>query len=383
MAVDRPRGAGATTRDTVLFVSIAAGLGGSTRSLATVLSLLHPNLRRALATPATGKFPALVKERGLAEEHVPIPKPSGRRSRRLSRPLAAMRIARWARRHRGRLLAIHANGLQEVSLVVPAALVTRAPLVMWIHDFEVYPWTRRLGPLIRRLLRGRDVRWAAVSTTARDVVVESGLAGRDEVEIVTNPIDPADVVGSGAGRPGNAVGFIGSADRRKGFHLLPGVDEELSELPVRWEVFASPGQDQEATWARLRSLPESRISLHGKVEDIRPAYARCDVVFVPSLKESFCRVAAEAMLNGIPLVASDIGPLRELVGDEEAGLLFPPEDVRAAADALRRLLSDPTLRGALGDRGRERARAFEPERVVERLEGLYGGLTSTGSRGRA
>jgi phosphatidylinositol alpha-mannosyltransferase len=366
----------------VAFVSIAAGLGGSTRSLATVLSGLDPGVRRVLVTPASGKFPDFVRERSLAEERVAIPKPASRTARRLSRPLAAVRIARWARRNRGRLAAIHANGLQEVSLVVPAALVSRVPLVMWIHDFESYPWTRRLGPVWRRLLRGRPVRWAAVSETARGVVVESGLATRDEIELVTNPIDPTDVRAGTRDATGSSVGFIGSAERRKGFHLLPDVDRSLGDVPIRWEIFASPGPDESATWERLKSLPTDRVSLNGKVADIRPAYARCDVVFCPSIKESFCRVAAEAMLNGIPVVASDIPPLRELLGDDEAGLLFPPGDVEAAAASLRRLIGDPALRSTLGERGRARARAFEPATVVERLQSLYGADRPRVSGGR-
>lgn len=367
---------------TVLFVSIAAGLGGSTRSLATVMARLGPGVARVLAVPKEGKFPTLVREKGLAEGTIAIARPNDRRMRRLSRPATAFRIMRWARRHRREILAIHVNGLQEVSLAVPAALISRAPLVMWIHDFEVYPWTRRLGPIWRRLLRGHPVRWTAVSGTARRMIVESGLATAGEVVIVTNPIDPADVRAEWreASDP-PAVGFIASADRRKGFHLLPEVDRELAEVRLRWRLFTGlPRGDLDPTWERLRALPESRISFSEKLRDVRDAYARCDVVFCPSLSESFCRVAAEAMLNGIPVVASDIEPLRELLGDDEAGLLFPPGDAVAAAAALRRVVENDVLRTQLGAAGRERARAFEPGRVVDRLSSLYG-LTDHGSQG--
>jgi phosphatidylinositol alpha-mannosyltransferase len=246
---------------------------------------------------------------------------------------------------------------------------------MWIHDFEVYPWTRRLGPIWRRLLRGRPVRWAAVSETARRMVVESGLAAVDDVEIVTNPIDPADVLASehvAADR--FVIGFVGSAERRKGFHLLPEVDGRLADLPVRWMLITSPADnDLDAVWERLRALPPERIAFPGKTSDIRTAYANFDVVFCPSLKESFCRVAAEAMMNGLPVVASDLEPLRALLGGPEpAGLLVPPDDAEAAASAIRRLVEDSALRGALADHGRERARSFEPAEVVHRLASMYG-----------
>ena len=75
-------------------------------------------------------------------------------------------------------------------------------------------------------------------------------------------------------------------------------------------------------------------------------YARCDVVVCPSVLDSFCRVAAEAMLNGIPVAGSDLPPIRALLGDDEAGLLFPVGDTEAAAEAIARLVGDERLRVA-------------------------------------
>lgn len=360
-------------RRAVVFVTIAGGLGGSTRSLATLMRGIGDGATRVLAAPTSGKLADLVREEGLAEATIPIPKPASRRLRRLSRPVAAYRIARWAFAHRRETLAIHANGLQEVSLVVPAALVSRVPLVMWIHDFEVYPWSRRLGPVWRRLLARRSVRWTAVSGLARRMIVEAGLADAEQVEVVANPIDPRDV--RAVDRSSSAVpvvGFVAAADRRKGFHLLPDVDRALGDISLRWLLFTSPSGDGDPTWEHLRALPKERVGFPGKVLDVREAYGACDIVFCPSYAESFCRVAAEAMLNGIPVVASDIEPLRELIGDDEAGLLFPVGDVEAAGAAIRRLVADPALRDRLGERGRERASTFEPSSVIARFVGMYG-----------
>jgi glycosyltransferase involved in cell wall biosynthesis len=136
----------------------------------------------------------------------------------------------------------------------------------------------------------------------------------------------------------------------------------------------------DAAWSRAdRDESESRFGdyvlemdvVGERLYDVREAYARCDIVFVPSRRESFCRVAAEAMLNGIPVVASDLQPLQELLGDDEAGLLVPIDDRDAAVAALRRLASDEDLRRRLGAEGRRRAAAFSPEAVARAMRALY------------
>lgn len=77
-------------------------------------------------------------------------------------------------------------------------------------------------------------------------------------------------------------------------------------------------------------------------------------------------------MNGLPVAGSDIPPLRALLGEDEAGLIFPSEDVAAAAAAIRRLVEDDALRRKLGDEGRERARSLAPDAIAAQLMTLYG-----------
>jgi glycosyltransferase involved in cell wall biosynthesis len=138
-------------------------------------------------------------------------------------------------------------------------------------------------------------------------------------------------------------------------------------------VFSHPTDDDLAgTWDQLRTLEAAgRLAVRGKVTDVRTAYAECDVVVCPSVRDSFCRVAAEAMLNGLPVVGSDLPPIRDLLGDDEAGVLVPPEAPEAAAKAVVRLAEDPGLRARMGAAGRERAAAFAPAGVCDALAALY------------
>ncbi|MET0578397.1 MAG: glycosyltransferase family 4 protein, partial [Ilumatobacteraceae bacterium] len=359
-----------------MFVSVPTGIGGSTRSLATVLRHLDGTVR-ILAGPSTGRFVGLVRDDEALDVHLPIV--SSRRPRPPRRLWTALRLAAFATRHRRHLTAIHANGLKELSLSLPAAVLSRVRLVVWIHNFALPPSVLRFGWLWRLVLPRADVRWAAVSPLARDLAVDAGLTTEAQVEIVPNPIDPADVVAvqrpdrSSADRV--AVAYLGAPRHYKGFELLPTIIDALGVRDdVEWLVFSQATDDDLAsTWRRLSALAVAgRVSLEGKHPDVREVYARCDVVVCPSLLESFCRVAAEAMLNGIPVVGSDLAPIEALLGSDAAGLLFPAGDVAAAAAAIARLVDDPALRSRLGEAGRQRAAAFDPLSVTRRLADLYG-----------
>jgi glycosyltransferase involved in cell wall biosynthesis len=358
----------------VLFVALAVGLGGSTRSLLTVLARLESHVHRVFVGPATGKVPSLIRDRHLAEAHVTLWRPRRRAMHRFSRPVAAARLAVWLWRNRRQIAAIHANGPEELNIVLPGASLTRVPVVVWSHARDVSPWMRRLAPLWRGLMRRRPVRWSAVSPTARDVLVRGGLTRREEVAIIPNPIDPMDVQATSRHISERVViGYLGSDARYKGFQFLPDVVDRLRDLPVRWAVFSEPrSKDNAATWERLRAMSPELLWLAGKHADVRSAYAQCDIVFCPSLEESFCRVAAEAMLNSIPVVASDLEPVRNLLGDGAAGLVFPPGDTVRAAECLRELIGDARRRRSLGSLGLARARSFAPDAVVGQLRDLYG-----------
>ena len=369
---------------TVLFVSSPVGVGGSTRSMANVLTYMGDHAHRVLAGPPDGRFHDLVGTLGAAEVYLPIV--NSERPRPPRRAWSALQLAVFAVRNRKVLRAMHANGLKEMSLSLVAATLSRVPLVVWIHEFDLPPSVLRFGWLWRILLRRIDVQFAGVSPLASDLVVRAGLVEPDRVHVVPNPIDPADVLAPprdadaddsddpDAGDDRVRVAFLGTPLAYKGFQYLPEMIRlTTAAAPVRWLLFSRQTEDTlHDVWDDLRAMTATHpVSIEGKFTDVGVAYARCDVVVVPSQLESFGRVAAEAMLNGIPVVASDLEPIRALLGDEEAGILYPVGDVEAAAKAIVRLATDPGLRSEMGAEGRRRAEAFSPAVVGARFRELY------------
>ena len=362
----------ATRRDTVLFVAVPAPLGGSNRALAALLEAVDKRVRRVLASPDEGDFLQFVKDKAIVEEHLPLP--HGSRWRRVA---AAARIARWVFRNRRRMLAIHANASRGLNLSLAAGFLTGVPITVWVHDPVASPMGKRLGPLLRLFLR--RVQWFAVSDTARRVVVGNGLCRAEEVEIVPNPVDPATVLGHGRRAPSDhvVIGYLGAGRDRKGFDLLPDIIEALTDLPVEWRLFTKRVDSPYATplWHRLDAMTSARIENPGPDSDVRRIYDQCDIVLVPSRAESFSLVTAEAMLNGIAVVGSDLDPLRDLLSSDTsdgAGALFTTGDAGSAAAAIRKLVENPDLRLRMGDEGRRRAVVFRSDRVAARLLESYG-----------
>lgn len=121
--------------------------------------------------------------------------------------------------------------------------------------------------------------------------------------------------------------------------------------------------------------PSGSVRFEGSVEDVWPYLAEAHVMALPSFTETAGIAAMEAMAAGLPVVASDVGGLPELVKLERTGLLVPPRDSRALAAALIRVLSHPEIAKAWGEAGRGVAQGFSSGRMVDAYYGLYDGLT--------
>jgi glycosyltransferase involved in cell wall biosynthesis len=358
---------------TVLFVVTPAQMGGSNRSMVTLLQTLEGRVNRVLASPTFGSFREVAEADRLADEFLDLPRKPGSPFDRLLRVAAGAKIAWWVFRRRRVLTAIHANALTGLNMAVFGAIIHRGSTVVWIHDPVSSKWGGRLGPIVRRLIPALKI--AAVSRVAEAVAVENGLCEAGASHLVPNPIDSKDVVAPRAERSDDrlTIGVLGGATHRKGFDLIPDTIEHLGSNGVRWSLFVSsavsPGMED--TWERIGRFGGNRVEVHDKVFDVATVYQQMDIVFCPSRNESFCRVAAEAMINGIPVVGSDIEPLRNLIGNDEAGFVFANQDPKLAADALQRLVEDPELRSRMGRSGRRRSEAFRPETIAAQLLDLY------------
>jgi glycosyltransferase involved in cell wall biosynthesis len=109
----------------------------------------------------------------------------------------------------------------------------------------------------------------------------------------------------------------------------------------------------------------------GRRKDISRILSGVDLFVLPSLLEGQPLALLEAMASGLPCVATSASGLDEFVAHEEDGLLVPPMDSQALADAVHRLLLDAELAGRLGNAAQKRARTFDVPSMLETLERVY------------
>jgi glycosyltransferase involved in cell wall biosynthesis len=110
-------------------------------------------------------------------------------------------------------------------------------------------------------------------------------------------------------------------------------------------------------------------------EEMIGLYAEADVFVLPTLREGFPMVVLEAMAARLPVVATPIGAIPDVVRDGQEGIIVPPANAEALAAALGRLLDDPALRRRMGERGRRRVEdVYSRDVVMAQLETIYRGL---------
>jgi glycosyltransferase involved in cell wall biosynthesis len=222
------------------------------------------------------------------------------------------------------------------------------------------------------LNRGID-RWVAVSPAVARPVVEHARHARD-VRVVPVFLAP-ETARAAAGRPrpsflpaqGGFLLFAGVLGPHKGVDVLLDAYRRLREPPPL-VLLGPPHRDMP------REVPPGvTVALDVPHADVMAAWRECILGVVPSVwPEPFGTVALEAMSCGRPLVASAVGGLADVVVDGETGLLVPPGDPAALAEAIAALLADPDRRARLGAAGRRRCETvFAASTVVPELEAIY------------
>jgi glycosyltransferase involved in cell wall biosynthesis len=266
---------------------------------------------------------------------------------------------------------IHAHGVKAALLTLLAFSGGRPPVVVTYHN----RWLG--GPLtgLLRLLAPRAQASIAVSRAVQESLENHAIRARN-LRVIHNGVDPdlfRPIERASEGRPFTAL-FLGRLTEEKGISLLletAGALEGGGRRDLRFLVAGDgPLRPQvEAESRRAGSL----VEYLGPQSDVLPVYAQADAVIMPSLSEGLPMTALEAMSCGLPLIASDVGGLPEVVEPDETGLLLPTRDPQIWARAILQLAEGRDAAVRLGAAGRRRVlQEFTLERMMDGVEGTYG-----------
>ena len=333
-------------------------VGGASRSILRVLPLLEDaGWSFTCWTPGPGPLRETLEAHGLAvagSERLlryhwrTLSEPPGAPRRLASVPGYLREFRAWVRDRDPALL--HANTLLALPEAVSAR--RRQPTVLYCHE------TVPAG------LRGAAV--AGLARIAADVVV--GISDASAQELRRRGLRPL-IVPNGVPRPEPAapsatrgerlvVGTLGTVCRRKGSDVFVGAARRLrAELPeAEFRMIGPLVAGPERAWAEQLAESARRDGVRtGVAAEPYAELREWDIAVIPSRDEPFGLVAAEAMAVGLPVVATRVGGLPDVVG--EAGVLVAPEDADALACGVLDLARDRSRRARCGDAGRARVEA--------------------------
>ncbi|OGP59716.1 MAG: hypothetical protein A2V67_02900 [Deltaproteobacteria bacterium RBG_13_61_14] len=292
---------------------------------------------------------------------------------------------------------VHGSTPKAGLLTMIAGALARVPIRFYtIRGLHI---TSRTG-VLRRILRLTEKiscffahQVICVSHSIRNIAVAEGICPESKIKVLhhgsSNGVDAQRFCRSNLSEArsqefrrqwnipeeAQVLGFIGRLVRDKGIHELISAWNLLRpEFPKLHLLLVGSLEDHDpldrGVVQQIREDP--RIHHTGMIKDVLPVYGICQVAVLPSYREGFPNVPLEAAAMELPVIATRVPGCMDAVVEGVAGILVPPREVPALAQAIRALLRDPELRKRMGQAGRERIlRDFRPENIWQALYQEY------------
>lgn len=345
-----------------------------------VLELMRRQRRRGhdphLAAPGSGALAARARGEGFAVHDVPM-----RGTWDLASALAIARLHRSLRPD-----FVHWHAARAHALGAMASLLAPGPIRVLSRRVD-FPVRRSPGSRLLWALPIEGI--AAISEGVKEALARSGVEP-SRVRVVPSGIDlgPFETTVDRAAlraRLGIAAGEVlalqvaALAPHKSQTDLLRAAAIAIPRAPSLRIWIAGEGPLRATLEAAHGALGlGTAVRFLGFREDVNDLLAAADLFVVSSYLEGMGTSTLDAMAAGLPVVATRVGGIPEIVTEGETGLLVPARDPEALAAAMVHLVGDPGLRRRLAEGGRRRVRDFSADRTEERMDALYAELRRIG-----
>ena len=382
-----------TLKSNILYLDSGSGIGGGQRSLLLLLNLLDKD-RFTPFVGCLGDSPFAAEVEKTEASVVPLSLPAAHNKKDkvkrftfsdLLEDFRQLRVIRQLHRtvKQHSIDLIHANSLSVALLGSIVARINRIPILMHKRYATSYGILDRLCErlLHRVILVSEATRWNFASE-AKQTLIYNGVdldafqASPEEVETLRAELfhDASDA--------SLLAGVVTRITPEKGIHFLIRAMAELKgKIPIRLLIVGGPYFEKDVDYMKELKQEvadlgvEDSVIFTGFLSDTRVVTSLLDIMLVPSIIPEACpRTIIEAMAVGKPVIATPLGGSKELV-TPETGILVPPEDASAIADAIATLAADQERLTAMGKAARDRAvQIFSSEKNTALTEAVYAEL---------
>jgi glycosyltransferase involved in cell wall biosynthesis len=297
-------------------------------------------------------------------------------------PLAFFAIARLCKKHK--IDVVHAHLQKSIICSLLASFFCDAKIIVHEHGPIFRGGTGFIFRWLLRILRSRATMAIANSQAAKHALVRRAGFDEGSIRVVSNFVNLTqldrklynrDKARDALGIAGGSiiVGFVGRLDPCKGADLLINAAAILckSDERYRFVIVGDGAQRRKLEELALDLGLKDKIIFAGLCKNVAEVMIAFDMAVVPSRREAFGIAAVELMHRGIPVIASAVGGLVEVVRHEETGILLDEPSPKAIADAVDRLAHDSSLRESLAERAETFSHKFDGAEQLGQLTEIY------------
>lgn len=278
----------------------------------------------------------------------------------------------------GRLMNILARRPPDVLHLHTARAHAVGGLAARLSGFRRVLVTRRVelpirGPLSRWKYAHLGDHYVAISEAVERSLLEGGVPPTSITRIPSGvPLPNASPAPTRESRPWTVGTLAAFTPQKDPDTWIATAKSVLAEAPDVRFIWAGEGELRRRTEVEVERAGLTRsVELPGFLRDLEPFWRRIDAFFLPSAFEALGTVLLDALARGLPIVATRVGGIPEVVRDGVEGELRDAADARGLARALIRLHAEPERADALGRAARRRSAEFAIESVVDRIVNVY------------